>query len=181
MKRELQSKRLNLIQTENKHAPALFVFWTDPEVTRYMNIDSFSTLDEAMEMITLSNRLTEINQAIRYTILMKSTNKIIGSCGFNYIDFENGRAEIGYDLGKEHWGEGYGAEAVLTLIDYWFSGLGMNRVEAKVDPKNSQSVKLLEKLGFQLEGLLRQSERAKEGYIDVMMYSKLKNDPDKRR
>ena len=181
MKRELQSKRLNLIQTENKHAPSLFVFWTDPEVTRYMNIDSFSTLDEVREIVTLSNQLAEINQAIRYTIFIRNTNRIVGSCGFNYMDFENGRAEISYDLGKGYWGEGYGSEVVLTLIDYWFHGLGMNRVEAKVDPRNSQSIKLLETVGFQLEGLLRQSERCKQEYIDVKMYSKLKNDPDIRR
>lgn len=176
MKPELQSKRLNLVQTENKHASALFVFWTDPVVTRYMNIDSFSTLDEVTQIITLSNQLAEINQAIRYTIFIRNTNTIIGSCGFNYMDFENGRAEIGYDLGQDYWGEGYGSEAVLTLIDYWFRILDMNRVEAKVDPENSQSIKLLEKLGFQFEGLLRQSERCREEYIDVRMYSKLKND-----
>jgi [ribosomal protein S5]-alanine N-acetyltransferase len=181
MKRELQSKRLHLVQTENKHAPALFAFWTNPVVTRFLNMDSFSTLDEVKTIITLSNQLAEINQAIRYTIFLGNTNRIIGSCGFNYMDFENGRAEIGYDLGNEYWGEGYGSEAVLTLIDYWFHGLGMNRVEAKVDPRNSQSIKLLETLGFQFEGLLRQSERCEQEYIDVRMYSKLKNDPDARR
>ncbi|MCQ6275047.1 GNAT family N-acetyltransferase [Bacillus sp. V3B] len=178
MKTELQSKRLTLIQTENQHASELFVFWTDPDVTRFMNMDLVSTIDEVMDMITLSNRLAEINQAIRYTMLIRNTNEIIGSCGFNYIDFENGRAEIGYDLGKGYWGEGYGSEAVWTLIDYWFHVLGMNRVEAKVDPENSQSIKLLEKVGFQFEGRLRQSEKSKEEYKDVMMYSKLKSDPN---
>jgi len=176
MNSELQSNRLQLIQSQILHAPTLFDYWTDPEVTKFMNMESLSTIADVIDMIDLFTQLATINQAIRYTILIKNTNEIIGSCGFNYVDFENGRAEIGYDLGKDYWGKGYASESVYALMNYWFHDLGLNRIEAKVEPKNNQSILLLEKSGFQFEGVLRQSERSKDGYIDVMMYSKLKND-----
>jgi [ribosomal protein S5]-alanine N-acetyltransferase len=171
---ELQSDRLNLIQSDVSHASTLFGFWTNTDVTRYMNIEPLATIDDVIDMIDLTNHLAAINQSIRYTVFIKNTNQIIGSCGFNYIDFENERAEIGYDLGKEYWGNGYASEAVFVLMNYWFHDLGLNRLEARVVPENVQSIKLLNKLAFQFEGILRQSEKSKDGFIDVMIFSKLK-------
>jgi [ribosomal protein S5]-alanine N-acetyltransferase len=176
MQSELKSKRLILIQSDVSHASDLFSFWTDPEVSKFMNMESLSTQDEVIDMIEFTNQLAALNQSIRYTVFLKESNQIIGSCGFNYIDFGNERAEIGYDLGKEYWGKGFAFEAASALMNYWFHELGLNRLEARVVPENLRSIRLLNNLGFHFEGILRQSEKSNGGFIDVMVYSRLKTD-----
>ena len=173
---ELKSKRLILIQSEASHASELFSIWKDPEVSKFMNIESLSTIDEVVDLITFTNQLAVMNQSIRYTIILKESNEIIGGCGFNEIDFENERAEIGYELRKEYWGKGFASEAVSALMCYWFHYLGLNRLEARVISENLPSIRLLNSLGFHFEGLLRQSEKSNGNFIDVRVYSKLKTD-----
>lgn len=172
----LQTERLKLCQTSINDAPALFSYWSDPEVTKFMNIAPFHQVDQAVEMIHYLTQLASERKAIRYSIFLKKTEQIIGSCGFNYFDYEHDRAEIAYDLGKDFWGHGFAAEAVRALLHHGFHDLNLNRIEAKVEPQNRNSVKLLSKLGFFFEGTLRQYEKSKGNFIDLQMYSKLKNE-----
>lgn len=176
MNAELQTERLRLCQIKINDAPALFSFWSDPDVTQSMNIAPFQHVDQAVEMIHFLSKLTSERKAIRYSIFLKKTDQIIGSCGFNYFDFENARAEIAYDLGKDFWGKGFAPEAVLALLHYAYNDLNLNRIEAKVEPQNKNSIKLLNKLGFSFEGTLRQYEKSRRNFIDLHMYSKLKNE-----
>lgn len=92
------------------------------------------------------------------------------------MDFENAKAEIGYDIAKSFWGKGYASEAIYSLLDYAFSSLKMNRIEAKVEPENVNSIKLLQKLNFTFEGTLRQYERIDGKFNDLNIYSKLMSD-----
>lgn len=172
----VQTSRLRLRQIALEDASVLYEYWSDPSVTEFMNIEPFESIEKAEEMIRFLNKLTEDQQAIRYSITMKDTELIVGTCGFNSLDFHNGRAEIGYDLGRSFWGQGYASEAVGALIQKGFTELGLNRIEAKVEPGNANSIKLLERLSFSYEGTLRQYEKVNEGFIDLQMYSKLKNE-----
>ncbi|HCF31630.1 MAG TPA: GNAT family N-acetyltransferase, partial [Bacillus sp. (in: Bacteria)] len=97
-------------------------------------------------------------------------------CGYNSLDFENSKTEIGYDISKTFWGKGYAPEAISSLLDYAFTHLKLNRVEAKVEPANVNSIKVLEKLNFTFEGTLRKSEKSAGKLIDLNIYSKLISD-----
>ncbi|HBJ00771.1 MAG TPA: GNAT family N-acetyltransferase, partial [Lysinibacillus sp.] len=107
---------------------------------------------QALEMIKLLNQLANEHTAIRYSIIEKTGNNIVGSCGFNNVDFDNATAEIGYDLAKTHWGKGYATEAIIALIDVAFTHLEMTTIVAKVDAANINSIKVLQKLNFTLQG-----------------------------
>jgi ribosomal-protein-alanine N-acetyltransferase len=176
IKELLLTERLSLRKMKETDSPQLFKIWSNPEVTRYMNIENFSNEDQAKEIIRYLSELASQNKAIRYTIILKNTNQIIGTCGFNMIDFENAKAEIGYDIDSTYWGNGYGREAVSCLLDYAFEHLKFMRVEAKVEPENVHSINLLEKAGFTLEGTLRNSEKSKGEFIDLHIFSRLKTD-----
>ncbi|MCT1902364.1 GNAT family N-acetyltransferase [Oceanobacillus sojae] len=176
MKEELFTKRLILRKMRISDAAALFNIWSDPAVAAFMNISAFTSESQTIEMINLLNKLAEKNQAIRYSVLDLNSKQIIGSCGFNAIDAENARAEIGYDIAKAYWGNGYAPESIQALIDEAFANLGINRIEAKVEPANINSMKVLQKLGFTFEGTLRQYEKVKSNFVDMHMYSLLKND-----
>ncbi len=176
MIQQLHTERLHLRKMTTDDVDSLFTIWSDPEVTKFMNISNFTTKDQAEEMITFLNRLAQDHKAIRFTIIEKKTYEIIGSCGYNSLDFENEKAEIGYDIAKNHWGNGFAPESISSLIDYAFDTLHFHRIEAKVEPENVNSVRVLNKLGFTYEGTLRQCEKSKDRFIDLQMYAKLKTD-----
>ncbi|MGG1661801.1 GNAT family N-acetyltransferase [Brevibacillus sp. NRS-1366] len=172
---QMTSERLLLRPMQLNDAPFLFGFWSDPMVTKHMNV-SFTDVSQAQQMIELLQGLFTENKAIRWTILLKHSNEVIGSCGFNYLDYENERAEIGYDLGYPYWGKGYAPEAIRALISFGFESLRLNRVEAKVEPENLNSIKVLKKLRFVEEGKLRQYEKSKGEFVDLIMFSLLRTE-----
>lgn len=79
-------------------------------------------------------------------------------------------------LVKLFWGKGYAPEAILSLMDYAFSTLEFNRIEAKVESENINSIKVLQKLNFTFEGTMRKCEKSNEKFIDLSIYSKLITD-----
>jgi len=173
---QIITERLLVRPMQLDDAPSLFEFWSDPMVSKFMNIEAFTDISQAQQMIVMLQRLFTENKAIRWTILLKDSNEIIGSIGFNYLDYENERAEIGYDLGYSYWGKGYATEAIRALTSYGFESLRLNRVEAKVDPDNLNSIKVLKKLRFVEEGKLRQYEKSKGEFVDLIMFSMLRTE-----
>lgn len=176
MNPELHTERLHLRKMKISDSSSLFKIWSDPEVTKFMNINCFTDENQAKDMIKLLDELSQDNKAIRFSIIEIESNEIIGSCGYNSIDFENAKAEIGYDIARAFWGRGYASEAICSLLDYAFSSLKLNRIEAKVEPANVNSVKVLQKLNFTFEGTLRQYEKVNGKLNDLNMYSKLRTD-----
>lgn len=141
---EIQTKRLKLRKMKLSDSASLFNIWSDPEVTKFMNINSFTDESQAVEMIKILNNLSLESKAIRYSIIELESNRIIGSCGYNSIDSSNAKAEIGYDISKDYWGKGYAPEAIQSLMDYAFNTLNFNRIEAKVEPENNNSIRVLQ-------------------------------------
>lgn len=84
--KNLETNRLTLRPVSMTDAPALLSYWSDPEVTKYMNIERFIHIDQAKEMIAFFQDAAQKDQANRYSIFLK--DQIIGSCGFNYLDIE---------------------------------------------------------------------------------------------
>ncbi len=174
MSLSIETKRLKLMPINESHSSALHHFWSDPAVTQFMTIDPFETIEQTTEMIAfLVKKMTE-GEASRYTIQLKNTEEIIGTCGLNYLDYQNNRTEVAYDLGSAYWGKGYAFEALSAFVEWVVLEQNFHRLEAKIDPDNFSSIKLIEKLGFKKEGLLRDYEKIGLHYYDVFMYSKIK-------
>lgn len=170
----LRTERLYLMKMKGSDASHLFKIWSDPVVTRFMNIMNYSNESQAKEMIQLLDELAAQGKAIRYSIFETKTNQIIGSCGFNSLDYKNSKAEIGYELDHHFWGKGYGSEAIACLVNYAFGELEFTRIEAIVEPKNTNSIKLLQKLGFKFDGTLKNKEKEKSAPLNI--YSRLNID-----
>lgn len=172
----IQTERLTLRKMKVSDSASLFKIWSDPEITKFMNIDNFTDESQAVEMIKFLNNLSLESKAIRYSIIELESNGIIGSCGYNSLDLSNSKAEIGYDISKDHWGKGYAPEVVQSLMDYAFNTLKLNRIEAKVEPENHNSIRVLQKLNFTFEGTMRKCEKSKGKFIDLSIFSKLVTD-----
>lgn len=168
-----KKEQIHLRPISVSDAPILFQFWSDPDVTAFMNINPMQSVEQAEEMILY---LTQLEHAAgRYTIVLED-DTIVGTCGFNYIDAENQRGEIGYEIGKEYWRRGYMSQALQALIEEGFHTLKLNRIEAKVEPGNAPSRRLLKKAGFHEEGILREYEKLNGVFLDMVMYSLLHSD-----
>lgn len=157
-------------------AAILHQYWSDPAVTEYFSLESFQSIEETLDMIVLLNSLPEKNEGIRWAITRKADNKVLGTCGFHNVKQEHFRAEIGYELGKEYWCQGFMTEALMAILTYGFNYMDFNRVEAFVNYGNIRSTGILEKLGFKLDGILREYEYNRGKFVNQYCYSLLKSD-----
>jgi ribosomal-protein-alanine N-acetyltransferase len=173
----IEGERIKLRKIEANDADTLLQYWGDPEVVKEMNMSPFMSSNEVLEMITLLNGLAECEDTLRWGIELREEHKLIGSCGFNTWQLSGAyRAEIGYDLGKAYWRQGYMTEALGLMLSYGYETMGLNRIEALVQPTNVASSKLLTSFHFQQEGLLRQYQKIEEGFMDLYLYSLLKEE-----
>lgn len=124
----------------------------------------------------LLNGLPASRQGIRWAITRKEDDKVLGTCGFHNVKAEHSRAEMGYELGKEFWGQGVMQESLTAILDYGFNTLQYNRIEAFVNAGNCKSTRILAKMGFSLDGLLREYEFACGKFVDQYCYSLLKSE-----
>ncbi|MDO7908278.1 GNAT family N-acetyltransferase [Paenibacillus sp. JX-17] len=171
---ELETPRLKLRRMTRQDAPEIYRCWSDREVTRFMNISPMTSVEEAEEMIGFLNDMAEIDDAIRWGIVDKSTGRLMGSCGYNSWQIKGSyRGEIGYEIHKPYWRKGYMTEALKAILTFGFETMRLNRIEGLVDHRNDGSSALLASLGFTREGLLRQVQHTASGFKDMQMYSLL--------
>lgn len=172
----IHTDRLVLRPLKPEDAQALFAIFSDQEVMRYWNTAPWASLDDAQRFIQTSSEAMDAQESMTLGIAQKTTGALIGKCMlFNYEPGSK-RAEIGFGIGRPHWGHGFVAEAGRALLAYGFDTLGLRRVEAEIDPKNVSSGKTLERLGFVQEGLLRQRWEINGVVSDSALYGLLAND-----
>ena len=156
---------------------ALFELFADPEVARYTDTGPFESLSDAVEVMDWIDGIFTQRQGIRWALSLKAADDIlIGTAGYNQWHRWNNSAEIGYDLAQRHWGQGLMIEALEPLLGFGFEQMALNRIEADVTDGNEASMRVLPKLGFQREGLLRQRGLWKGAYHDVWLFSLLRSD-----
>lgn len=173
----ITTERLILREATIADATDMFDYLSDKDVTTPMGLDPYTSANDVFnDEITWYTSIFEEGTGMRWVITKKDSDVVIGSCGFLNMSPNNQRAEIGFELNKKHWGQGIASEAVKAVIEYGYSRLNLNRIEAIVDPPNLSSQKLMEKQGFVKEGLLRHYEYNFGKFSDVFMYSLLKED-----
>ena len=102
-----------------------------------------------------------------WAVVHKESGKMIGTCGFAKLDFENNLAEIGYVINPDFWNKGYATEAVRRVIEFGFYDLNLHRIEARYIVGNEKSRRVMEKCGMTFEGIHRSSLFVKDEYVSV--------------
>lgn len=172
----LDTERLQLRPLTLKDAQALLAIFSDSEVMKYWNTAPWTSLADAQNFIRSSAEAMGSDESLTLGIFLKSNGELIGKCMlFDYVK-ESKRAEIGFGIGRNYWGQGFAPEAGQALLDYGFDVLGLRRVEAEIDPDNVSSGKTLERLGFIKEGLLRQRWEINGIVSDSALYGMLSSD-----
>jgi RimJ/RimL family protein N-acetyltransferase len=152
----LESARLLIRLVTEADLPALLTVNSDDAVTRYLPYASWRGMEDARSWYTRMIGLQAAGSALQFAILERRSATAIGSCLLFRYEEASARAELGYVLGRAHWGQGFMHEALRSLIDCAFGELALRRLEAEVDSRNTRSARVLAALGFTAEGLLRE-------------------------
>lgn len=156
----LESPHLAVRRLEELDLAPLMDVNGDEQVTRYLPYRAWSSMDDARAWFERMRKIQEDGNALQLVVVEKASARAIGTCLIFKFDKNHGTAELGYVLGRAHWGRGYMSEALHAVIDAAFGPLGIRRLDAQIDPANAASRTLLERLGFVREGRLR------ERYVD---------------
>ncbi len=173
-----QLKSANLILREIKlsDAEAIYRIFSDQKMLKYHDVEAFKTIEEAKCLIYSLSESFRVQEVIRWGIAKKGENIIVGTCGYSGWNKNRLRAEIGYELSPTYWRQGIMTKALNTIIRYGFEKMQLNRIEATVMLPNIASMRLLQKLGFQEEGILRERGFWKGNFHDLKMFALLKKD-----
>ncbi len=152
----LKGDRVRLRAMRAADAGALFEIFSDKEVARYWSSPPWTDSAKADELLESVRRGLDTKTLLQWGVCAAPEEKVVGTCTLWQIDAENQRAEIGFALSRKVWGRGLMIDALTLLLDFSFNELGLRRMEADVDPENVASIGLLERLGFQREGYLRE-------------------------
>ena len=169
----LHTDRLDLVEIKQSHLADIYKLFSDENVTRFYNLLPLTNEKEAQKSIDWFQSRFKDKLGIRWGIAVKGQYNIIGTLGFNNFTKKH-RAKIGYDLQTKYWNNGYITEALMAIINFGFNNLEINRIEAELMQGNVISEKVLKKLGFKNEGVLREWMFWNGKHYDMIMYSLLK-------
>lgn len=172
----IETRRLILRKVTIEDAGDMFTYLSDTDVVKPMGLYPCQSENEVWDEIKWYESIFKEGTGIRWGITLKESGKVIGSCGFLNMVTKHHRAEIGYELNKDHWGKGIASEALEAVVKYGYRHFHLERIEALIEPANSPSYKLVEKQGFRREGLLRHYEYTCGKFDDLYMYSLIKED-----
>jgi len=173
---QLQGKRVRLRGPRVEDADALFALFADPDVMRYWSRAPMTERGEADGLIAEIQEAFAQRTMLNWMMTRRSDDVVVGTCTLFRFEPRHRRAEVGYALRSDHWGRGLAAEAATLALDWAFRALGLHRVEADIDPRNEGSRKMLERLGFASEGLLRQRYFVGDEVSDTELFGLLAED-----
>ncbi|WP_195782707.1 GNAT family N-acetyltransferase [Priestia megaterium] len=169
----LLTPRTTLREITEADADDIFDCFSQEEVIRYYGQEKFKTIQEALVLIDIFAENYRNQKGMRWGIERLDTGELIGTVGFNQWNQKHKRAEIGYELHPQHWGHGYASEAASAVMTYGFDTLQLVRIGAVVFLENKASQHVLEKLGFQKEGVLKNYMYQNGKAHDTFVYSSL--------
>lgn len=165
----LETERLRLREMDSADAPAVFQIYAEPEVTRYYDLDTFTRIEEAEALIERQKGRFRQKAGFRWGITRKGEDVVIGTIGMMFR-VEERLGGIGYDLGRPYWRQGIMQEVIEAIIKFGFETAQVERLQALVMPGNAASGRLLEKLGFVDQGILKNYAYFKGQHQDLHNY-----------
>ena len=172
----LTTPRLVLRDVADRDVESVFELESDAVAMRYWSHPPMRDIAEARAAVARVKGYFEAREGLRWSLCRRTDDQMLGHVSLFGFSEQNGRAEIGYGLARRHWGQGFMHEALTAVVDYAFGPLGLRRLEADTDPRNLASLRALERLGFQREGLLRERWQVGDEISDSALLGLLARD-----
>ena len=151
----LESTRIRLRGFREDDLGDFYAVHSDPVVNRYWSFPAWTDPSQARDYFTSAIGGRDAARMLCWAIADLGSDRLIGATTLFAINRAQGRAEVGYVLRASHWGRGLAQEALRLVLGHAFDGLELRRIEADIDPRNAGSCRLVERMGFVREGLLR--------------------------
>ncbi|MGH9882532.1 MAG: GNAT family N-acetyltransferase [Pyrinomonadaceae bacterium] len=172
----INSSRLTLRWLFADDVDALYRIFSNAEVMRYWSTPPLADRNAASDLLAEIHDCFKNGTVLKWGIARRMDNAVIGTATLFHLELSNRRAELGYCLDRAEWGKGYMNEALNALLAYAFETLDLHRIEADVDPRNSNSIRTLERLGFQREGFLRERWHVNGEIQDALFFGLLRRE-----
>jgi len=170
------TERLTLRPLELRDGEAMERLAGDREVAdTALNIPHPYPQGSAVGFIQARHEAAARGDGYSFAVTLTEEEGLIGVVGL-HVHKPHHMAELAYWIGKPHWRNGYCTEAAARVVRFAFEELGLNRVFAAAMTRNPASYKVMEKIGMQPEGILRQHIRKGDVYEDVTYYGLLRSD-----
>lgn len=172
----LRTDRLLLRPFRDGDAEALWELHSDRRVLRYWDSPPWTDPSRAQRFLETCRSMEQESTGVR--VVMEAGADFAGWMTLN--DWNPGfrSAKLGYCLAERAWGHGYATEAGRALLAWAFDTMPLNRVQAECDTRNAASARVLEKLGFRLEGTLREDCVVDGDVSDSWVYGLLRREWD---
>jgi RimJ/RimL family protein N-acetyltransferase len=159
---------------ETEDAATLVPWFNDPDVSRFLMRHRPLTFAEEVEFL---RRIAESPSDLVLGMALRSDDRLIGTTGLKEIDVRNRHAEFGIAIGdRNYWGKGCGTEATHLVIRHAFETLNLHRVSLRVYEYNDRALKVYQKVGFRIEGRLRQDTFLEGRYWDTVVMAVLREE-----
>ncbi len=171
----METRRLTLRTILPSDAESIFAMRSDTAVNRFIARDSMFSSDSAVTLVEKTSEAFNSKRGIGWAGVLRDQKSIIGTCGFNSIDYPNLRAEIGGEMAANYWGKYLAIEATSAIVQFGFDQMQLHSIEAKVNPNNRGAIHLLKQLGFKQEALFKDRIYFNNAYQDMAVYTVFKS------
>ncbi len=163
----LRTARLTLRRMRPSDYRDMYEYACLSDVTAYLLWYPHENADQTYRYLEALQTSYKRGDFYDWAVVWTETGKMIGTCGFTSFDHDHDRAEIGYVLNPGFWGHGIAPEAVSAILEFAFTELAINRVEAHFIEGNDRSFRVMQKCGMAFEGMLHQYMLIKGQYRNI--------------
>ena len=168
----IKTERLLLRQFIESDLENVFKGLSNPDIIKYYGV-SYQTLEDTKQQMKFFSNLEKEGTGIWWAICSLDNNIFYGAGGLNSLSKEHKKAEIGFWLLKEYWGQGIMTEIMPLICKYGFDNLGLHRIEGLVETDNLTCKNAMKKLDFYHEGTMKDCEIKNGKFISLDIYAKL--------
>ena len=172
----LETARLRLRPFADGDADDLFALQSNAHILRYWDAPPWTDRARADQFLATCRTMADEGTGARLAIDRLADGAFIGWCTLARWNPTFRSASLGYCFSDSVWGQGYATEAAGALLEWAFTTLDLNRVQAEADTRNAASARVLEKLGFVHEGTLRQDCIVNGEVSDSWVFGLLRSD-----
>ncbi len=172
----IHTRRLTLRPARMRDAQDMYEYSKDPEVAMHVLWDAHRSIRETRSVLRRMIRDYRYAPPFTYVIELTEEGRVIGTIGLMHVILANRSAEVGYSLSRAYWNRGLMSEALIGMLNYCFSELLFNRIEAQHEVENPASGAVMRHAGMRHEGTLRKRIFNKGQFRDMELYAILKEE-----
>lgn len=169
----IKTNKLLLRQFVESDLENVYKGLSDPDIIKYYGV-SYKTVEETRKQMRFFEDLEKYGTGVWWAVCSPDNILFYGAGGLNSLSLEHRKAEIGFWLLKEFWGQGIMKAAMPVICEYGFEKLGLHRIEGFVEVENTNCKRAMDKLDFQHEGTMKDCEMKNGHFVSLEIYAKIK-------